>query len=110
MHLLPTPRDLSERVVPARPGWTNHATTTDKGGSMIRKFPSGRWQVDIEPGGRGQRRIRKNARYPFHKDYTKQLGIILSNTATLALHLFLLFGELFSVPVFGFPKGNVRTF
>lgn len=27
---------------------------------MIRKLPSGRWQVDIQPGGRGQKRIRKS--------------------------------------------------
>lgn len=27
---------------------------------MIRKLPSGRWQVDIQPGGRGQKRVRKS--------------------------------------------------
>ena len=27
---------------------------------MIKKLPSGRWQVDIQPGGRGQKRIRKS--------------------------------------------------
>lgn len=27
---------------------------------MIRKLPSGRWQVDLQPGGRGHKRIRKS--------------------------------------------------
>ncbi|GAB5478259.1 MAG: tyrosine-type recombinase/integrase [Marinobacter nauticus] len=27
---------------------------------MIKKLPSGRWQVDIQPGGRGQKRVRKS--------------------------------------------------
>lgn len=27
---------------------------------MIKKLPSGRWQVDVQPGGRGQKRIRKS--------------------------------------------------
>lgn len=27
---------------------------------MIRKLPSGRWQADIQPGGRGQKRVRKS--------------------------------------------------
>lgn len=27
---------------------------------MIRKLPSGRWQVDIQPGGRGQKRVRQS--------------------------------------------------
>ena len=27
---------------------------------MIRKLPSGRWQVDMQPGGRGQKRVRKS--------------------------------------------------
>lgn len=27
---------------------------------MIKKLPSGRWQVDIQPGGRGQKRLRKS--------------------------------------------------
>lgn len=27
---------------------------------MIKKLPSGRWQVDVQPGGRGQKRVRKS--------------------------------------------------
>lgn len=27
---------------------------------MIKKLPSGKWQVDIQPGGRGQKRVRKS--------------------------------------------------
>ncbi|GGY83539.1 phage integrase [Marinobacter zhanjiangensis] len=27
---------------------------------MIKKLPSGKWQVDLQPGGRGQKRIRKS--------------------------------------------------
>jgi len=54
---------------------------------MIRKLPSGKWQVDIQPGGRGHKRVRKSFDSKPDAQRFERWALAQHDAGTLAPHL-----------------------
>ncbi|XKH01799.1 tyrosine-type recombinase/integrase [Marinobacter nauticus] len=54
---------------------------------MIKKLPSGRWQVDIQPGGRGQKRVRKSFKSKPEAIRFERWALSQHDSGTLGPHL-----------------------
>ncbi|PSF14265.1 phage integrase [Marinobacter shengliensis] len=54
---------------------------------MIKKLPSGRWQVDIQPGGRGQKRVRKSFESKAEAQRFERWALGQYDAGTLVPHL-----------------------